>query len=66
MVSSLQGDEADCMFFVESGVASIRIRNQVQTPPSFVFSCCFETQDHDFFPAKKKKLEVRKLVSLLK
>lgn len=23
-----QGDEADCMFFVESGVASIRIRNQ--------------------------------------
>ena len=37
VVSSLQGDEADCMFFVESGVASIRIRNQVQTPPSFVF-----------------------------
>jgi len=25
----VQGDEADCMYFVESGMASIRIRNQV-------------------------------------
>ena len=25
----LQGDDADCMYFVESGMASIRIHNQV-------------------------------------
>ena len=29
VVVFLQGDEADCMYFVESGMASIRIRNQV-------------------------------------
>jgi len=28
-VCPFQGDEADCMYFVESGVASIRIRKQV-------------------------------------
>lgn len=25
----LQGDDADCMYFVESGMASVRIHNQV-------------------------------------
>ena len=33
-----QGDEADCMYFVESGMASIRIRNQVCF---FMTTTCF-------------------------